>query len=276
MIIDAHCHAWRYWPYEPAVPDPEQRGSLEQLLFEMDCNGVDQALLVCANIAHNPDNNLYVAQAREGCSERIHQLVDLDSFWSPTYRTAGAADRLEALAKRWPIAGFTHYLAADDDGAWLLSAEGLALFEVAAQRNLLASIHCSPAQLPTIMRVAQHFPTLPILLHHMGHVKVANEGDLEPLLVCAQCDNLYIKISGFYYGTAGPKWDFPYPDMLPVVRQLYKRFGAQRLCWGSDYPVVSRFMTYQQTLELFRTHCGFIPAREQAGILGENLRKLLT
>ena len=40
MIVDAHCHAWATWPYQPPVPDPESRGRIEQLLFEMDQNGV--------------------------------------------------------------------------------------------------------------------------------------------------------------------------------------------------------------------------------------------
>ena len=30
MIIDAHCHAWTYWPYDPPVPDPESRGTIAQ------------------------------------------------------------------------------------------------------------------------------------------------------------------------------------------------------------------------------------------------------
>ena len=29
LIVDAHCHAWRYWPYVPAVPDPTSRGTVE-------------------------------------------------------------------------------------------------------------------------------------------------------------------------------------------------------------------------------------------------------
>ena len=51
MIVDSHCHAWRTWPYQPPVPDPEGRGTVEQLLFEMDGAGVDRAAVVCARIA---------------------------------------------------------------------------------------------------------------------------------------------------------------------------------------------------------------------------------
>ena len=62
MIIDSHTHAWEFWPYEPPVPDHNSRGRVEQLLWEMDRNGVDKSVLVCARIEHNPHNNDYVAE----------------------------------------------------------------------------------------------------------------------------------------------------------------------------------------------------------------------
>ena len=62
MIIDSHCHAWPRWPYQPQVPDSDSRGKVEQLLNEMDLHGVDQAVVICARIDHNLDNNEYVAE----------------------------------------------------------------------------------------------------------------------------------------------------------------------------------------------------------------------
>jgi predicted TIM-barrel fold metal-dependent hydrolase len=60
-----------------------------------------------------------------------------------------------------------------------------------------------------------------------------------------------------------------------VIRALYEQFGARRMCWGSDYPVVRFFMTYRQSLEAFRTHCTFVPEEDQAWILGGTLESLL-
>ena len=31
MIVDAHCHVWERWPYQPPVPDPDARARAEQL-----------------------------------------------------------------------------------------------------------------------------------------------------------------------------------------------------------------------------------------------------
>lgn len=277
MIIDSHCHAWLRWPYQPPVPDPETRGRIEQLIFEMDQNGVDRAVLVCARIDHNPDNNDYIAEQVRAHPDRLHQFADVDCSWWPTYHTPGAAARLAEAADTLPIVGFTHYLKHDDDGSWLYSDEGLAFFGVADERKLIASIACRPQQHAALRRVAQAFPELPILVHHLGSVKVDEpppHPGLREVLASAALPNIYLKFSGFYYLTE-TKWDFPYSDTMWVVRALYEHFGPYRMCWGSDYPVVRPNMTYRQALEMVRTHCTFIPETDKAWILGKTLARLL-
>lgn len=278
MIIDSHCHAWTYWPYQPPVPDAESRPRVEQLLNEMDLHGVDQAAIVCAQIQHNPENNAYVAEQIARFPHRLHQIADVDSSWSATYHQPGAAERLRQTAERWPIKGFTHYLKHDDDGAWLYSEEGLAFFKVAEEKRLIASIACAPHHQPAIRRAAERFPSVPFLIHHLGGVKVAEEAPragLQQVLESAKVANIYIKLSGFVHATGGPKWDFPYRDTHELIRAEYEHYGPQRMCWGSDYPVVRFGMTYRQALEAFRTHCDFIPAAEQPWILGDTLHQLL-
>src|SRR5438874_2741085 len=124
MIIDSHTHAWPRWPYQPPVPDDEHRGNIEQLIHEMDLHGVDQAVMICAQIDRNPENNAYIAEKVARFPDRLHQFVDLDSEWSASYHQAGGADRLGGMIEQWPIKGFTHYLSPNDDGSWLHSEEG--------------------------------------------------------------------------------------------------------------------------------------------------------
>ena len=46
VTLDSHCHAWRLWPYPPLVPDENSRGTIEQVMHEMDMHGVEQAAVV--------------------------------------------------------------------------------------------------------------------------------------------------------------------------------------------------------------------------------------
>jgi L-fuconolactonase len=276
MIIDSHCHAWTYWPYQPPVPDPESRGRVEQLLHEMALNGVDKAVIICAQIEHNPENNAYIAECVQRYSDKLYQFPDVDCSWSTTYHTPGAADRLRRIAEQWPIKGFTHYLRQEDDG-WLVSEEGTAFFQVAADFGLIASIAGGPNHEPAIRQVAERFPSVPILRHHLAGVRTSepppHEG-LKQVLASAKLPNIHIKFSGFHYCSSVP-WGYPYLDTHWVLQALYETYGPYRMCWGSDYPVVRRAMTYQHSLEALRTHCTFIPDADKEWILGKTLEQLL-
>lgn len=276
MIVDAHCHAWTYWPYEPPVPDPEHRGRVEQLLWEMDQNGVDRALIVSAGIDHNPENNAYVAESVAAHPDRLGQLADVDSSWTPTHHQPGAADRLREIAARWPIKGLTHYVQPTNDG-WFRSAEGVAFFETAAELDLIVSLSASPAWQEDIRTIARRFPTMPILCHHLAGLRAGERPPFEELLEVlrsAALPNILVKVSGYYYGSHRP-WDFPFSDTLRVVRTLFEHFGPHRLCWGSDYPVVRRAMTYTQALEIVRTHCSWLSEEDRGWILGGTLERVI-
>ena len=276
MIFDSHCHAWQTWPYDPAAPDRETRGSIEQLAYEMDSNGVDKALIVCAEIQGNPDNNQYVYDKSRAYEDRFVYVVDVDSRWKDSYHSDGAAGRLERAVKRWHPVGFTHYLLdGADEGAWLHSEAGMAFFEVASSHGLIASIHCLPQHQAHIRKLAALFPRLTILIHHMGHPKVIEPETQAEVLATATCDNVCIKVSGFYSGTTGPKWDYPLADVQPILQGIYGRYGADRLLWGSDYPVCRRFFSHRHAIEILRHHCRFIPAADMDKIMGKNLANIL-
>jgi predicted TIM-barrel fold metal-dependent hydrolase len=271
MIIDSHTHTWRRWPYQPPVPDPESRGLVEQLLWEMDRHEVDQAVLVCARIEHNPDNNDYVAECIGNYPGRLIQFADVDCSWTETYHQAGAASRLQEAAERYRLKGFTHYLKGDTE--WFESDEGLAFFERAAELKLIASLALGPQWQGALRKLARRFPTLDFLCHHMAGAHYGEES-MDEVLRSAEVPNIHIKLSGFHY-ISKVSWDYPYADTFAGVRKLYEHFGGDRLCWGSDYPVVCFNMTYQHALEAFRRHCTFVPAADKALILGGNMQRLL-
>ena len=278
MIIDSHCHAWELWPYLPEVPDPESRGIVEQLLFEMDKNGVDMATIVCAQIWQNPSNNDYIAAAVRKNPDRLRMFADVDSNWSETYHVPGAAKRLEETAMRLPMAGFTHYVATEDNGDWFTSPDGDDFFGVANEMKLIASIACGPQHQPAIRRIAEKWPDIPILCHHMSGLRATDRPpseNLQNVLASAELPNVHLKLSGFHYATEqSARWEYPYNDARWVYEAAYERYGS-RMCWGSDYPVVRTEMIYRQALEAFRTHCTFVSEEDRELILGGTLAKIL-
>lgn len=276
MIIDSHCHAWAHWPYIPGVPDPESHGTVEQLIHQMDENGVDRATIVCAQIFQNSDNNDYVSSALKRYPDRLEQFADVDSMWSDSYHTPGAAKRLEEAASKWPMKAFTHYVAKEDDGSWFNTQEGIDFFNVAEEIGLIASMAIAPHHQPAIRQVAERHPNLNILCHHMSGLRARGDdarSNVAEVVESSKLPNIYLKLSGFHYLT-DTTWNFPYEDTHWVYKECYQAFGTN-MCWGSDFPVVKKSMTHRQSLEAFRTHCDFVSNEDREQILGGTLDSLL-
>jgi predicted TIM-barrel fold metal-dependent hydrolase len=275
-IVDSHCHAWRRWPYPPLVPDEDERGTIDQLLYEMDTNGVEEALVVCAAIEGNPDNTEYVASARERHPGRFHVLADLDCAWSTSYHAPGSADRLRAIDDRFELAGFTHYVEDRNDG-WLRDDEAEALFTAAAERHLILSLAAGPAWQADLRVIARRHPDVPVLCHHLGGVRAVDGLDsagLAEVVASAVVPNIYVKASGFHYASERG-WDHPWQDAVAVLGRIFDAYGPGRLCWGSDFPASKRFCTFRQSLEAVRSHCAFFTPEDLRLVLGETLRGVL-
>lgn len=276
MIIDAHCHAWRAWPYDPDVPDIASRGSIDNLRYEMDRHGVDRAVLVAARIGtehprtDNADNNAYCARAVAERPDRFSLFADVDSFWGDDHHTDGAAQRLESIIAETSAEGFTHYSTGEVDG-WFDSPAGLEFFGRASELGLIASLHTPPAWLPALATLAGTFSDLTILVHHQGHA--ASDDEFALLLAAAEAPNLWLKMSGFHY-LVDDQTEYPFPTRTPRIRQIVEAYGPERMVWGSDWPVAGDFLSYPQTLDVWRRHCD-LTAGELELIMGGNMARLL-
>lgn len=68
--------------------------------------------------------------------------------------------------------------------------------------------------------------------------------------------------------------DYPYSISQKAVKKLYDTFGAHKLVWGSDVPMVERYCTYSQSLNYLKNYCDFIVDEDMELILGKNLQKI--
>jgi L-fuconolactonase len=278
-MFDAHCHAWQHWPYDTAVPDPETRGSIESLLYEMDTHGVERAAVVCARIGGgrggdgfaNAGNNEYVASFAARHPDRITAWVDVDCSWTDEYHTDGALERLIRETGREGVTGFTHYFRQGNDG-WLGGEQAGEFFAHAAERGLVASLAMGAEWHDDVRELARRQPTLAILVHHMG--TPASDADAASLLALSDAPNIGVKVSGFNYNS-GSAWDYPYADSQAWFRRVADAFGPERLYWGSDSPASRDQLTYRQSIEVVREHADFLQAHELDAVLGGNLENLV-
>lgn len=274
MIVDAHTHAWRRWPYAP-VDDPD-RGDVDQLLATLDANEVERALIVCARISGgdertaNPDNNDYASEAAQRHPDRLIAAIDVDSRWLPEYHMPGVLDRLAAARERTDARVVTHYLADEDDG-WFDFDEGAGFLRQLADDRILLSLHAGPAWFPALSRAADRGALPSIMLHHQGHVR--DDTQVSALLALASVPEITVKVSGFHYLDDRS----PSPGALARFGRVLERFGPSRLAWGSDFPVAPHRYTvsYPQTLEILDLATADLDEDGRADIRGGTARRLL-
>jgi predicted TIM-barrel fold metal-dependent hydrolase len=252
------------------------RATYEQLLHEMDSNGVARTTIVSASIDRNDDNVEYVAQACALHPDRFHMFADLDCSWASTYHLPGSVDRLRVLADTYALAGFAHYMEARNDG-WLRSEEADSVFAFAQERGLIVSLGATPNWQADLRSLARRYPGVPVLCQALGLVPEAGEvngRELSEVLASADVPNILLKVCGLHY-CAQRAWDYPWPGVLAVLSKIFDAYGPGRLCWGSDFPASTRYCTFRQALEAVRTHCDFMSTEDMHLVLGGTLERLL-
>ncbi|MEG1610148.1 MAG: amidohydrolase family protein [Bilophila sp.] len=112
------------------------------------------------------------------------------------------------------------------------------VMELAEQLNVPVFVHSGhpPFSLPhSIVQLAQDFPSVPVVMVHMGH---GNGIYIQAALdLSKKTDNVYLETSGM--------------PMHTKIREAYNTVGHERIFWGSDAP----FHLYE--VEMLRTQlCG--------------------
>ena len=109
-----------------------------------------------------------------------------------------------------------------------------------------------------VASLAELFPELRIVINHCAGVPIDGREPLPTwiggILSAAQYPNVYCKVSGLASATR----QTPAPDDVefyaPTLDLLWEAFGEDRLIYGSDWPVCSRFAEYSSVLRVVREY----------------------
>lgn len=129
-----------------------------------------------------------------------------------------------------------------------------------------------------LRRIVDRHPTVRhVLVHGVPTGLYADEGDRivwpEPIVDLLDGRRVWTEV--LYPIAWGGRMPYPYARAQRHFRQIYERFGAGRLVWGSDMPNVGRYCTYRQALGYLWDHAGFLPEEDRRRIFRENALELL-
>jgi predicted TIM-barrel fold metal-dependent hydrolase len=271
VIVDTHVHVWEIdpprYPVGPTAPGwkslPDEPGTADELLEEMDAHGVDRCVLV--QTSWSTWDNGYIADSVARFPDRFigHGLIDPQD--------PDNAQTARYWMRERGLVGFRLHPMYYPDEQILIAPQNEALWEELAAADAVVQFHMRPDDAPQVDQIAGRYPHMKLLIDHMGYPDLeAGPASFEPIIGLAQRDNVFVKISD----VAGrSRQGYPYVDVHPYIRLLYDAFGSARSMWGTGYPGHHRLKhnwpSLADELRLVREGIPFLTALDQERILGK-------
>ncbi len=271
-LIDAHSHIWtpdlaRYPLAEGYSKESMAPASFtaEELQREMHAVGVNRVVLI--QMSFYRFDNSYMLDAMARFPGMFSGVAVIDEKKSP------AREMLQM--KKLGVRGFRIRPQTENADRWL-DSDGLhEMFSAGAEHDLAMCCLINPNALAALDRMCRDFPETPVVIDHFARVGIT--GRVDPAEVKALCDmarhgNVSVKISAYYaLGRKSP----PYHDLIPLIREVYNAFGAQRLMWASDAPfqVVSPH-SYRASIDLVKNQLDFVTTEEREWLLRKTAERV--
>jgi L-fuconolactonase len=249
-IVDTHCHAAQGW-FEP----------IETLMFQMERNGVDKAVLV--QIRGRYDNGYEIGIKNKYPGKfAVVVLVDNTKPGGP-----------EALA-HWAQQGAAGIRLGPLERS--VGPDPLAIWRKASDLGLTVSSLGTPAEFgsPEFSALVAALPDLKIVIEHYAGAKPEPNMDwagFTRAMETAKYPNTYIKIGGLAEVLPRP---FPYQwptftEEPKAMRMIYDAFGPHRMMWGSDFPPSAGREGYANALTFPRDSISYFSDEDKRWIFGE-------
>lgn len=241
MRIDSHQHFWKYDPVQYAWIDDGmktiRRDFLpEHLAEEIARAGIHGTIAVQAGTAAETEWLLALAQDWDF----IRGVVG----WVPL-TDPHVSDSLDRLAANRKLCGVRHLLQDEPDPNYMLRQDFNAGIRALRPLGLAYDILIYERHLPQTIEFVDQHPNQIFVLDHIAKPKI-KAGEISPwranIRELARRQNVYCKISGMI---TEADWNSWMPEQLqPYLDVVLKSFGANRLMFGSDWPVCLLAGTY--------------------------------
>jgi len=270
MIIDAHHHLWDPVRHEYPWMDgdalaPLRRAYTVDDLWEVTDGRVAHTVLVqTISDERETAEFLATAGANNGLIKGVVGWVDLTA--------PDVADRIAAL-RGGPggerLVGIRHQVQDEPDPGWFTQPEVLRGLRAVGAAGLVYDLLVLVPQLPVAVDVVRQLPEVSFVLDHLAKPNIV-DGQWEPwasgLAGLAALPNVSAKVSGLVTEAPWDAWDAG--QITPYVQHAVEVFGAERLMYGSDWPVCTLAASYDEVWELAGTLIKDLGDAERTAILG--------
>ncbi len=273
MKIDSHQHFW-------AINDTDYvwMGD-EHASIKRDFLPADLAPLMAASGI----DGCVAVQARQMIEETrwLLGLAEQNDFirgvvgWVPLIENA-AAPWLEEFATHPKLTGVRHVVHDEPDDDFILREDFNAGIKQLAQHGLVYDILIFAKHLRQTARFVDRHPGQAFVVDHIAKPSI-RKGQFDDAWAAgirelAQRDNVSCKLSGMITEVRDAEWD---TELLrPYFETIIDAFGAQRVMFGSDWPVCQLRGTYQEWARTVSAMVAPLSPDEQSAIWGGNAARV--
>lgn len=252
MKIDAHQHFWRYDTARDAwITDSMvvlKRDFLpEHLAAELAANGIDASVAVQADQSEN--ETMFLLDLAEK-NEPVAGVVGWVDLLSPLL-----AENLEYFSRFSKLRGFRHVAQAEPDDGFLARENFVKGVAQLRAFGFTYDILIYPKQLPAAVELVGRLPEQRFVIDHLAKPEI-KAGKTAPwaaqMREIAQNRNVFCKISGLVTEADWKHWKAD--DFKPYLDVIFDAFAADRLMFGSDWPVCLLAATYHQVKQLIEEY----------------------
>jgi L-fuconolactonase len=278
-MIDAHQHCWQIGQHGCTWPVPElakiyRDFSPNDLLGIARAAGVTGSVLVQSQACDADTDYLLALAAQTDFIKAVVGWVDLASTSAP--------QRIAVLAQHPKMRGVRPMLQGLADDQWLLKPELEPAIAALIAHNLSLDGLIFPRHLPYLHTFAQRHPQLPIVIDHAAKPAIARHEFghefnrwADSIAAIATLPQVMCKLSGLLTEASSQQG---IATFAPYVQHLYRVFGAERLMWGSDWPVLhlapnQHYTTYSEWLALAKALLPMVSAAELEFIFAQTTRR---
>ena len=244
----------------------ERPSTVESLIAAMESAGVAKAAVVHSSTTYGFDNSYVV----DGCNQYPDRLVAVGSVDM-------LADDVAATIKGWADKGlaglriFTGGSTKDFDPSELDNPKSFKAWEMLAELGLPMCIQTGPTGLPQVAMLAKKFPSVNIILDHLGRPEVLDGppyANAASLFKIADIPNIFMKLTPRIFGDV--KKDKASAETF--FARVVEAFGAQRMAWGSNFPTSPGPLA--EILATAQAGLASLSAEDQAWIFGKTAQRL--
>jgi L-fuconolactonase len=252
MNLDSHQHFWMYDPGRDIwIADNMsllKRNFLPaDLAPHLDANGIGASIAVQAN--QSEQDTLFLLDLAKNTS-RIAGVVGWIDLCS-----AQIGERLRFFSSFEKLRGFRHVAQSEPDDRFLTRPDFFRGVACLQEFGFTYDILIYPKQLPAAIELVAKFPEQRFVVDHLAkpEIKAKNiELWSAHIRTIAASPNVYCKLSGLV--TEADWYNWTPIDFDPYLDVVFEAFGANRLMFGSDWPVCLVAASYQQVKEIIENY----------------------